>query len=223
VTGRALPRRFYLQPTLRVARALLGQILVHDAPDGLAAGRIVEVEAYRGPRDRAAHSRGGHRSARNEVLYGPPGHAYVYFVYGMHHCVNVVTQLPEVPEAVLIRALEPVAGVELMRRRRGLPTAPAWRLCRGPGALCRALAITRSENGADLGRGALRLIAGPAVPARAVRRTPRIGVAYAGPHARFRWRFLVAESPAVSGPRAVTRPSGARAGASSARPARGRR
>jgi DNA-3-methyladenine glycosylase len=147
----------------------------------------------------------------------------VYFVYGMHHCMNVVTQLPEVPEAVLIRALEPVAGVELMRRRRGLPTAPAWRLCRGPGALCRALAITRSENGADLGRGALRLLAAPAVPARTVRRTPRIGVAYAGPHAGFRWRFLVADSPAVSGPRGVSRPSAARAGASSARPARGRR
>jgi DNA-3-methyladenine glycosylase len=223
VTGRALPRRFYLQPTLRVARALLGKILVHDAPDGLAAGRIVEVEAYRGPRDRAAHSRGGHRSARNEVMYGPPGHAYVYFVYGMHHCVNVVTQPREVPEAVLIRALEPVTGVELMRRRRGLPAAPPWRLCRGPGALCRALAITRSENGADLGRGPLRILSAPGVPTSAVRRTPRIGVAYAGSHAGFRWRFLVADSPAVSGPRVVTHPSKARAGASSARPARGRR
>jgi DNA-3-methyladenine glycosylase len=223
VTGRALPRRFYLQPTLGVARALLGQVLVHDAPDGIAAGRIVEVEAYRGPRDRAAHSRGGHRSARNEVMYGPPGHAYVYFVYGMHHCVNVVTQPREVPEAVLIRALEPVAGVELMRRRRGLRDAPVWYLCRGPGALCRALAITRTHNGADLTGGALRILAAPAVPERAVRRTPRIGVAYAGPHAAFRWRFLVTGSPAVSGPRALTRRGAARAGASSARPARGRR
>jgi DNA-3-methyladenine glycosylase len=224
VTGRALPRRFYLQPTLRAARALLGKILVHDGPDGLAAGRIVEVEAYRGPGDRAAHSRGGHRSARNEVMYGPPGHAYVYFIYGMHHCVNVVMQAAEVPEAVLIRALEPVAGVRLMRRRRGFPDDPEWRLCRGPGTLCEALGITRRLNGADLCSGALRILAASAVPARDVRRTARIGVGYAGAHAALRWRFLLAGSPAVSGPRALTpSPGGRRAGASSARPARGRR
>ena len=224
MTGRALPRRFYLQPTLGVARALLGQILVHDGPDGRTAGRIVEVEAYRGPRDRAAHSRGGHRSPRNEAMYGPPGHAYVYFVYGMHHCVNVVTQPRDAPEAVLIRALEPVAGLDLMRRRRALPNAPAWRLCRGPGALCEALDITRRENGADLVRGALRILAGPAVRVGDVRRTPRVGVAYAGPHAAFRWRFLVADSDAVSGVRAISRRRAATAaGASSARPAHGRR
>jgi DNA-3-methyladenine glycosylase len=201
VTGRALPRRFYLQPTLRVARALLGQILVHETPDGVTAGRIVEVEAYRGPRDRAAHSWGGHRSARNETMYGPPGHAYVYFVYGMHHCVNVVTQAPGVPEAVLLRALESVAGEELMRRRRGLPSAPAWRLCRGPGALCQALGVTRGLDGADLVGGTLRIVAASAVPSARVRRTPRIGVAYAGAHAALRWRFVVRDSPAVSGPR----------------------
>lgn len=201
MTGRALPRRFYLQPTLRVARALLGQILVHDGADGLTAGRIVEVEAYRGPRDRAAHSRGGHRSARNETMYGPPGHAYVYFVYGMHHCVNVVTQPRDVPEAVLLRALEPVAGEALMRQRRALVSAQPWRLCRGPGALCRALGITRTLDGTDLVHGALRILAAPAVAGRDVRRTQRIGVAYAGPHAAFRWRFLVRDSRAVSGRR----------------------
>ena len=222
--GRVLPRRFYLQPTLRVARALLGQVLVHDGPEGRTAGRIVEVEAYRGPRDRAAHSRGGHRSARNEVMYGPAGHAYVYFIYGMHHCVNVVTRPRGVPEAVLIRALEPVDGVELMRRRRRLPSAPEWRLCRGPGALCEALGISRRENGIDLVRGALRIEAGAAVAAGAVRRTPRIGVAYAGAHAALRWRFLVAGSRAVSGARGLSAGrAAAAAGASSARSAHGRR
>jgi len=196
-----LPRAFYPQPTLRVARALLGKILVHETAAGATAGRIVEVEAYRGPADRAAHSAGGHRSARNEVMWGPPGHAYVYFVYGMHHCVNVVCQPPEVPEAVLLRALEPVDGEVLMRRRRRLPDAPAWRLCRGPGALCQAMGIGRAENGADLVRGALRIRDAPGVPARRVARTARIGVAYAGADAARPWRFLMRGSRAVSGRR----------------------
>jgi len=195
---RPLPRRFYLQATLRVARALLGKTLVHDAADGRAAGRIVEVEAYRGPRDRAAHSFGGHRSPRNEVMYGAPGHAYVYFVYGMHHCVNVVCQATGVPEAVLVRALEPLAGEGLMRRRRGLPDAPAWRLCRGPGAVCRALAITRAENGTDLVRSRLRILDAPAVAGRRVARTRRIGVDYAGADAARPWRLVVRGSAAVS-------------------------
>jgi DNA-3-methyladenine glycosylase len=198
---RPLPRAFYLQPTLRVARALLGKILVHDGPDGRTAGRIVEVEAYRGPRDRAAHSSGGRRTARNEVMYGPPGYAYVYFIYGMHYCVNVVCQARGVPEAVLVRALEPLEGEPLMRVRRRLPDAPAWRLCRGPGALCQALGIARTENGADLRRGRLRLLEGAPVPARDVARTPRIGVDYAGSDAAHPWRFAVRSSRAVSGRR----------------------
>jgi DNA-3-methyladenine glycosylase len=199
--ARPLPRAFYLQPTLRVARALLGKILVHDGPDGRTAGRIVEVEAYRGPRDRAAHSFGGRRTARNEVMYGPPGHAYVYFIYGIHYCMNVVCQPRDVPEAVLVRALEPLEGEALMRVRRGLPDAPAWRLCRGPGALCQALGIARAHNGADLLRGDLRILDGPAVPARDVARTPRIGVDYAGSDAAHPWRFAVCGSRAVSGRR----------------------
>ena len=201
--SRALPRGFYLAPTLQIARALLGKVLVHDGPEGRTAGRIVEVEAYRGPGDRAAHSWGGHRSARNEVMYGAPGHAYVYFIYGMHQCVNVVTQAPGRPEAVLLRALEPCDGLELMRARRrlGAEAAP-WRLCRGPGALCAAMGITRALNGADLVRGPLRILDAPPVPAAATARTARIGIAYAGQHAARPWRFLVRGSLAVSGRRA---------------------
>ena len=201
MSARTLPRRFYLAPTLGVARALLGKILVHDTPAGVTTGRIVEVEAYRGPSDRAAHSFGGHRSARNEVMYGPPGHAYVYLIYGLHHCVNLVTRPCSVPEAVLLRALEPVDGIELMRARRALPDAPDWRLCRGPGALCQAMGITRVDNGADLVGGRLRVLEAPAVPARAIARTPRIGVDYAGPDAERPWRFAVRHSRAVSGRR----------------------
>ncbi len=176
-------------------------MLVHDTPEGRTSGRIVEVEAYRGPKDQAAHSKNGHRSPRNEVMYGAPGHAYVYFVYGMHHCMNVVTAAPGVPEAVLIRALEPVDGIALMRRRRGLPEAPPWRLCRGPGALCQAMGISRAENGGDLLGGPLRLLLGTPVPPPRVARGPRIGVAYAGADALRPWRFAVRASPAVSAPR----------------------
>jgi DNA-3-methyladenine glycosylase len=202
---RALARSFYLQPTLRVARALLGKVLVHETPEGRTAGRIVEVEAYRGPADRAAHTAGGRRSARNETMWGPPGHAYVYFVYGMHHCMNVTTRPAGLPEAVLLRALEPLDGVDLMRARRRIPDAPAWRLCRGPGALCQALGVTRQQDGADLVLGPLRILDVPTVPARLVRRTPRIGVAYAGADAPRPWRFLVLGTPAVSGPRSLVR------------------
>jgi len=216
---RPLGRSFYLQPTLRVARALLGKVLVHDAPEGRTAGRIVEVEAYRGPRDQAAHSAGGRRTARNETMWGPPGHAYVYFIYGMHHCVNVVTQARGVPEAVLIRALDPVDGIDLMRARRRLQEAPAWRLCRGPGALCQAMGLTRAQDGADLVGSRLRILDAPPVPPPRVARTARIGVDYAGADALRPWRFVVRESAAVSGRRSP-RPDAAQP--RSTRPARWR-
>ncbi|TMB49863.1 MAG: DNA-3-methyladenine glycosylase, partial [Deltaproteobacteria bacterium] len=166
-----------------------------------------EVEAYRGPADRAAHSSGGRRTPRYEVMYGPAGHAYVYFIYGMYFCMNAVCQRVGVPEAVLLRALEPLEGIELMRRRRGLPDGPEWRLCRGPGVLCRALGITRADNGADLVRGALRILDAPPMPAARVARTARIGVAYAGADAARPWRFVIRGSPAVSGRRVVSPPS----------------
>ena len=198
---RPLGRSFYLQPTLRVARALLGKVLVHDTPEGRTAGRIVEVEAYRGPRDRAAHTAGGRRTPRNETMWGPAGRAYVYFIYGMHYCVNVTTQPPGVPEAVLLRALEPLEGIDLMRARRGLPEGPVWKLCRGPGALCRAIGLTRAQDGADLVHSRLRIVDAARTPTSRIARTARIGVAYAGTDALRPWRFLVRGSFAVSGRR----------------------
>jgi DNA-3-methyladenine glycosylase len=202
--GSAVPLSgaFFLRPTLTVARHLLGKILEHRAADGTTAGRIVEVEAYRGPMDQAAHTRDGHRSARNETMYGPGGHAYVYFIYGMHHCINVVTRPRDFPEAVLIRALEPIRGLDVMRARRGPRTLPDWQLCRGPGSLCRALGIERRHDGHPLTRGRLRILGAPAVPSRLVRRTARIGIDYAGADAARPWRFLVADCRAVSGRRA---------------------
>ncbi len=208
--GRVLPYAFYAAPTLRVARALLGKILVHESRDGVTAGRIVEVEAYRGPEDRAAHTAGGRRTPRNEVMWGPAGRLYVYFTYGMHYCCNVVTRAAGVPEAVLLRALEPLDGIALMRRRRAAVVAAEIAeagLCRGPANLCRAMGIGRALNGADLTTGPVVLLDAPAVPPAQIARSPRIGVAYAGPDAALPWRFFVRDS------RAVSRPPGVRRGA----------
>jgi DNA-3-methyladenine glycosylase len=204
----ALPRSFYETDALRLARRLLGKVLVHDGAGGATACRIVEVEAYRGPEDRAAHTAGGRRTPRNEVMWGPAGHLYVYFVYGMHWCANVVAGGEGIPEAVLLRAAEPVSGVELMRERRaasrraGAP--PADHLLRGPANLCVAMGLGRAHDGADLAadRAAVRILDAPPVAARALARSPRVGVAYAGDHALRPWRLYIAASRAVSGPRA---------------------
>src|SRR5688572_17238798 len=164
--ARPLPRHFYARSALLVAPDLLGKVLVARSPEGLAAGRIVEVEAYCGPGDRAAHTAGGRRTARNEVMWGPAGRLYVYFTYGMHHCCNVVTRGAGVPEAVLLRALEPVAGVPLMQRRRAVASeGPVAALARGPGNLCRAMGIARDLDGCDLVGGPVRILDAPGVRA----------------------------------------------------------
>lgn len=192
-------RSFFARNSLTVARDLLGAVLIHDGAEGRTSGRIVEVEAYRGPADRAAHSFGGRRTARNEVMYGEAGHAYVYFVYGMHYCVNVVTASLGVPEAVLLRALEPLEGIDLMRARRGVgEKIAAMNLCRGPGNLCKAMGIDRSMNGADLLAGPLRIEIASRLRPALVGRGPRIGVDYAGEHAALPWRFCLRDSAALS-------------------------
>jgi DNA-3-methyladenine glycosylase len=169
----------------------------------VVAGRIVEAEAYRGPEDRAAHSFGGRRTARTEVMYGPPGHAYVFFVYGMHWHLNLVTTAVGSPHAVLIRAVEPVAGVELMAKRRGL--SPTDRnLTNGPGKLCQAFGVDRAIYGLDLTDEPIFLVEGS--PCR-IARSPRIGIDYAGVWAARPWRFFDPSSLYVSRARARRLPN----------------
>jgi DNA-3-methyladenine glycosylase len=178
-----LPRQFYARRTLVVARDLLGMHLVHDDEGTLRVGRIVEVEAYQGPQDLAAHSARG-RTARNDVMFGPPGHAYVYFIYGFWYCMNVVVREEGVPHAVLIRALEPVEGI----------TDKTW----GPGLLCRAMNIDRSLNGTDLLGNKLWLERPSTRKPVRVTRARRIGVDYSGDWAKKPWRFYDRDSPYVS-------------------------
>ena len=182
--GRILPRSFYARPTVEVARALLGKVLVH----GPAAGVIVEAEAYLGDGDEAAHSARG-RTARTAVIFGPPGHAYVYLIYGMYHCLNLVAEPDGHPGCVLIRALEPVSGLEEMRARRGAPCRPE-NLASGPGKLTLAMGITLAHNGVDVTCGPL-VVREPAKaePAPEILVTPRIGITRA---AHLPLRFLLA-------------------------------
>ena len=165
-----LPRSFYSRPTVEVARDLLGNILVH----GDTAGRIVETEAYLGGDDLAAHSARG-VTARTRVIFGPPGHAYVYFIYGMYECLNLVAEPAGKPGCVLIRAVEPVSGIEIMQRRR--PAAHTLReLASGPGRLTLALGITRALNGVDVTRGSLTVRTAGDVAPFEIEVTPRIGI-----------------------------------------------
>lgn len=186
------------------ARRLLGQELVRVVGGRRLAGRIVEVEAYLGPADRAAHTYGGRRTRRNASMWAGGGHAYVYFTYGMHHCLNVVCGPEGSGTAVLVRALEPSEGIEEMFARR--PGAKRESdLCAGPGRLTQALAIDRAQDGVDLRTDAglfVETLRPRALPAARIRAGPRIGVAYAGAWAGRRLRFFVRGSPHVSRPRA---------------------
>jgi DNA-3-methyladenine glycosylase len=184
-------RAWFDRPALAVAPALLGGWLVHETPQGRIAGRIVETEAYMGPEDLAAHSARG-RTPRNAVMFGEPGHLYVYLVYGIHHCLNVVAGPGMKPEAVLIRAVAIAVGAELARHRRGAGV-PAERLASGPGNVAAAFGIDRRLNGHDLLDLPLRIAHGEA-PA-AIRTAPRVGVAYAGAWADLPYRFLIADDP----------------------------
>lgn len=199
---RKIPRGFYLRPTRRVARELVGKYLVRRMGRTLLAGRIVEVEAYLGEKDPASHAYRG-RTRRNEVMFRKGGCLYVYFTYGMHFCCNVVTESEGTARAVLLRALEPVNGIGFMRRSRSAGRRTASRpgialsdLCSGPAKLCQAFAIGRRENGTDLCGNAIWIATGPSnagmIPIAA---SPRIGIRDGK---EFRWRYFIRGNPYVS-------------------------
>lgn len=175
-----IPASFYARPTLQVARSLLGKYLVRETASGLQAGRIIEVEAYVGPQDRASHASRG-RTKRTDVMFGQPGLAYVYLIYGMYHCLNVVTERSDYPAAVLIRAIEYEAG-----------------LIDGPGRVCRLFGIDRRLNCHDLTSGKDLWIEdrGERISRTQIGALPRIGVDYAGPWAAKPWRFRILPTPA---------------------------
>lgn len=181
-----LPRSFYEAPVLDVAEAMIGALLVHRAHEGLTAGRIVECEAYRGPEDLAAHSAGGRRTKRTEVMFGPPGHAYMFLLYGMHWAFNAVVGPEGHPHAVLVRAVEPVLGVDLMASRRGVDAAKVT-LTNGPGKAAAALGLDARAYGLDLSGEVVFLASGEA--RGKIGRSPRINVDYAGAWKDKPWRF----------------------------------
>jgi DNA-3-methyladenine glycosylase len=191
-----LTRRFFARDPVVLARDLLGRVLFYKTAEGLLAGRIVETEAYRGGADAASHAFRG-PTARNAVMFGPAGHAYVYFTYGVHHCLNVTAELPGTAGAVLLRALEPLAGLDIMRARGD--HGPESRLLSGPGKIGRAFGLTLKDNGRDFTRGPLGLAAGSPIPAREVAASSRIGITRA---VDLPYRFVVIGNRSVSGRRA---------------------
>jgi len=194
-----LPGSFYQRDdVLLIAKELMGKILATKWDGVLTSGRIVECEAYAGPADRASHAVGGRRTNRNEIMYAPGGLAYVYLCYGIHHMFNVVTHGKGVPHAILIRALEPLKGIAEMERRR--KTNELHHLCRGPGNLAMALGIRTNHNGTSLRSKELFIEDdGFSYTATQIKKSPRIGVDYAGEHAAWPYRFYVKGNPNVSG------------------------
>jgi len=194
----SIPRPFFYRRTELVARDLLGCLLVRESNGTRLSGRIVEAEAYRGEEDLACHAKAG-RTRRTEVMYGPPGVAYVYFTYGMHWMLNVVTEKEGFPAAILIRAVEPIEGIEVMRRLRGMNEVSL--LCKGPGRLTQAMAIQKAENGLDFCQetSPLRIESGVKPNAREIGTSPRIGLGRTPePWLSKLWRFFLKGNSFVS-------------------------
>ncbi|HEU5139292.1 MAG TPA: DNA-3-methyladenine glycosylase [Bacillales bacterium] len=195
---------FYRKPTLELSKQLLGAELVHETKEGVLSGKIVEVEAYLGPEDRAAHSFGGRRTKRTEVMFGNPGHAYLYMIYGIHICLNIVSGPVGKPEAILLRAVEPIRGMERMSGNRGfghlekLSYRKRKQLTSGPGKLVKALDIPMDLYGHDMTEPPLYIRpAGTPIPAEEIAEGPRIGIENTGEAREYPYRFWIHGNPYV--------------------------
>jgi DNA-3-methyladenine glycosylase len=199
-----LSREFYNRSSIEVAKDLLGKYLFHRVDNIELIGKIVEVEAYMGPIDKAAHSYNNKRTKRTEVMFGPPGYAYVFFIYGMYSCMNVVTEGIGIPQAVLIRALEPISGLEKMaalrynKDLRACSKIELLGLTNGPGKLCKALNIVKINSGEDLCGDSLYICEDLEAKAFDIITTPRINIDYAEEAIAFPWRFYIKENKYIS-------------------------
>lgn len=191
-----LERNFYLRGANSVAPDLLGKLLVHETKEGLTSGIIVEVESYIGANDKGSHAYLNKRTPRTEIQFGLGGYAYIYMIYGMHYCFNVVTNKVNVPEVVLVRALEPVDGIDLMRIRRN--THNIVQLCNGPGKLCSALGISRVNYGDDLCGNTLYIEECLTISKMNIAISPRINIDYADDDAALLWRYFIKDNKFVS-------------------------
>lgn len=194
-----LPLSFYQQPdVLAISKALLGKVLVSNFQGKITAGIIVETEAYCGPTDKASHAYNNRRTARTETMFAAGGVAYVYLCYGIHHLFNIVTGVADVPHAVLLRALEPLDGIEIMRQRRKQKLLKP-NLTGGPGVLTQALGITTKHDGEPLTGGKIWIEdRGIKIPVRKIQAAPRVGIAYAQEFVDKPWRFFIKDNPWVS-------------------------
>ena len=199
-TGKKLTREFYLRDAREVARDLLGKELVRESPAGVSSGIIVETEAYLGVTDRASHAFGGRLSRRTAIMYEEGGRAYLYLIYGMHWCLNVTTREAGTPEAVLIRGLQPVMGLDLMRNRRHIKEIRPADLGNGPGKLCQALGIDGSLYGADLCGEELFIRQHLTVDLAEIAVSPRVNIAYAQEAIHHEWRYFLRGNSCVSRP-----------------------
>lgn len=191
-----LEREFYLREANIVAPELLGKLLVHKTAEGITAGIIVEVESYIGPEDKGSHAYLNKRTERTEIQYKQGGYAYIYSIYGLHFCFNIVTNQEEKPEVVLIRALEPVQGIEIMRNRRKIEKLQD--LCNGPGKLCQAMGITKEQYGCDLCSSEIYLESYLELKDDQIRVSPRINIDYAEECRDYMWRYFIHENQYVS-------------------------
>lgn len=191
-----LTRNFYLRDANIVARELLGKLLVHETEEGIVSGIIVEVESYIGPEDKGSHAYLNRRTARTEIQFGLGGYAYIYTIYGLHSCFNVVANNEMKPEVVLVRALEPVDGIELMKARR--KTNNQQILCNGPGKLCEAMGITKKQYGFDLCSSNLYIEPYLDIEKGQIMVSPRINIDYAEECREYMWRYFIKDNAFVS-------------------------